>query len=64
MSPSLIALDVAEMAALISSLTALGPSATNSAASAMRKLMASLVAVTHPNTLAGSPEKPDEATVR
>ena len=62
--PSPVALDVAETAALISSLTALGPSATDSAASAMHKLLASLMALTNPNTSASSPTQVGDASVR
>lgn len=42
MQPSPITFDLAEAAAVMSSLTVLGPSATGSAGSAMRKLTAAL----------------------
>ncbi len=41
-SPAPIAFDLPEVAALMSSMTVLGPTATQSAASAMRKLAAAL----------------------
>lgn len=44
--PNPVFFDLAEAAAVLSSLTVLGPSATGSAGSAMRKLTAALTAVT------------------